>query len=253
MARYIFAGLAGGFFGLAAMPVGYLVGLFIDMGIFTKENVAEDPAKASEASQSRHGRMKSEQGDFIVSLLVLTAAMMKADGTVRRVELDYVKEFFVKSFGEESARNAILMLRDILKQNIPVDEVCAQLRANMDKASRLHLYNFLYGIAGSDGQIPPREQDMLDRIGTRLGLSSAEQGSASSQGSEHDTAWAYKTLEVSPSATDEEVRRAYRAQAMKYHPDKVEHLGEELKKAANEKFKQINSAYDRVKRERGMK
>ena len=62
-----------------------------------------------------------------MSLLVLVAAVMKADGKVVKSELDYVKQFFVRQFGQESAKQALLMLKDILKQEIPVRDVCLQI------------------------------------------------------------------------------------------------------------------------------
>ena len=63
----------------------------------------------------------------------------------------------------------------------------------------------------------------------------------------------YKILEIDKNATDEEVRKAYRRLAVKFHPDKVESLGEDVKKNAEEKFKKIQAAYEQIKKERGMK
>jgi DnaJ like chaperone protein len=60
-------------------------------------------------------------------------------------------------------------------------------------------------------------------------------------------------LEIDSSATDDEVKKAYRKQAMKHHPDKVSHLGEEIRKAAEEKFQKLNEAYERIKSARGIK
>ena len=60
----------------------------------------------------------------------------------------------------------------------------------------------------------------------------------------------FKILEVSPDATDAEVKKAYRKMANKYHPDKVSHLGDEFQKLAEEKFKSVNDAYQAVKKQR---
>ncbi|MBT8310686.1 MAG: DnaJ domain-containing protein, partial [Flavobacteriaceae bacterium] len=62
---------------------------------------------------------------------------------------------------------------------------------------------------------------------------------------------AYKILEVSKKATDDEVKKAYRKMAKKYHPDKVAHLGKEHQKGAEEKFKQVQRAYEQIQKERG--
>lgn len=67
-----------------------------------------------------------------------------------------------------------------------------------------------------------------------------------------ETDSAYKILEIDPGATDDEIKKAFRKMAMKYHPDKVSHLGEEFKKVAEEKFKKVNEAYERIKKERNI-
>ena len=64
---------------------------------------------------------------------------------------------------------------------------------------------------------------------------------------------AYKVLEISSSATDAEVRAAYRSLALKHHPDRVATLGDDIRKAAEEKFQQINAAKERIYKARGMK
>ena len=90
-----------------------------------------------------------------MSLLVLVAAVMKADGRVLKSELEYVKKFMVQNFGEASAVEAVKMLRDILKQNIPVNEVCRQIQQNMNYSARLQLLHFLFGVAQADGVCRP--------------------------------------------------------------------------------------------------
>ena len=60
----------------------------------------------------------------------------------------------------------------------------------------------------------------------------------------------YKILEISPESTDEDVKKAFRKMAVKYHPDKVGHLGSEVKSMAEEKFKMVNEAYNNIKKSR---
>jgi len=194
---------------------------------------------------------RTAPGDFGMSLLVLVAAMMKADGTVVKSELDYVKQFFVRQFGQSSAQEALVMLRDILKQEIPVRDVCLQISRNMDYSSRLQLLHLLFNISLADGAANASEIAMIEEISGYLGIASSDYVSIRNM-FVPETNSAYKILEIEPTATDEEVKKAYRRMAMKYHPDKVSHLGEEFRKTADEKFKSVNEAYEKIKKERNI-
>ncbi len=235
-AKWIGAGVGWVLLGPLGALSGYIIGSVIDQDVQAKTG---------------NNKGKTTPGDFIISLLVLVAAVMKADNKIVKAELDYVKSFFKNTFGEEEAREALLMLRDIVKQEIPVDEVCRQIRQNMNKTTILQLFYFLFGIAQSDGSIPKEELNVLKNIAFQLGLSEAEFNSAKASFIP-DVSWAYEVLEVSPTATDEEIKKAYRAMALKYHPDRVEYLGEDFKKTANEKIQKINSAFDAIKKERNL-
>jgi len=191
------------------------------------------------------------RGDFGMSLLVLVAAMMKADNKVVRSELDYVKQFFVRQFGQSTASEAILTLKDILKQEIPMRDGCMQIASNMDYSSRLQLLHLLFGISGADGNVNSMELEAIERMSGYLGISGTDFSSIKNM-FVPETDSSYKILEISPDASDEEVKKAYRKMAMKYHPDKVSHLGEEFRKTADEKFKKVNEAYNRIKKERNI-
>jgi len=199
--------------------------------------------------QAVYGRTQS--GDFNISLLVLTAAVMKADGTVKKSELNYVKQFLVSNFGQQLAAQYTKALGEILKQELNVQEVSAQIGQYMDYSSRLMLVQYLFGIALSDGQSHPAEIELINAIAGFMGIGRKDYESIKAMFIK-DTDSAYKILEVSPSASDDEIKKAYRELAKKYHPDKVAHLGEEIKKAAEVKFTTLNAAYEAVKEERGM-
>ena len=92
--------------------------------------------------------------DFSAALLVLCAAVMKADNRLLKPELEYIKQFFVRHFGVAHTQQRMVLLREILKQEIPLSGVCAQIRSNVDHASRLELMHLLFGVAASDGTSP---------------------------------------------------------------------------------------------------
>jgi DnaJ like chaperone protein len=218
--------------------LGFLVGSMIDGTTVTTSSYTTGTARTS-------------QGDFGMSLLVLVAAVMKSDGKVVKSELDYVKQFFVRQFGEESARQALLTLKDILKQDIPVRDVCLQIKENMDYSSRLQLLHILFNVSLADAVIHPLEIKVIENISSYLGVRSNDFTSIKNMFIP-ETDSSYKILEIERSATDEEVKKAYRKMAVKYHPDKVNHLGEEIRKSADEKFARVNEAYNKIKKERNM-
>lgn len=196
-------------------------------------------------------RPRTQSGDFSATLLILSAAVMKADGRVVRSELEYVKRFFLQNFGEEETRQKMLILRELLKQNIDLSGVGAQIKINMAYPEKLQLLHFLFGISSVDGQDHPAEIDTIQRIAKLIGVREPDFLSIRAMFVK-DTGYAYQILEISPDATDEEVKKAYRKMALKYHPDKVSHLGEDVQNAAKEKFQELNAAYDIIKKERGM-
>ena len=195
-------------------------------------------------------RSKTLRGDYAASLLVLMAAVMKADGRVLKSELNYVKRYFVTRFGEDTASEAVIMLRDILKQEIPLKDVTHQLSQRLDYSYRLEMLHFLYGIAAADAAVSDAENTVLNRIAGYMGITDSDFQSIRAMFISQTDA-SYKILEIEPTATDEEVKKAYRRMAMKYHPDKVSHLGEDFKKVAHEKFRKVQNAYDQIKKERG--
>ena len=191
-----------------------------------------------------------QRNSFMVSMLVLSAAVMKADGKVMRSELDFVKEFIRRNFGEGAVGQALKVLQELLQKDIDLPQVCAQIKTYMDISQRLQLLHYLIGIAQADSHVSSAELDMLKRIAMYLGISQQESESIFAMfGNKLEDA--YKVLEVSPDASDEEIKKAYKKMALKHHPDRVESLGSDVKKAAEEKFKAVALAYETIKKERG--
>ena len=196
---------------------------------------------------------EAARNGFIASLLALTAAMMKADGRATKSELEVVKAFFTQQFGKETAQEALRMLRDLLERDIPLGPICAQIQRNMNYSQRLALLHFLFSLAHADGELHPAEDRLLARLASDLGLHGADVRSIAAMfAPKADPNADYRVLEVSPNASDDEVRRAYRRMSMKHHPDKVAHLGPEFQKAATEKFQRVNAAYAAIKKARGL-
>ncbi|MDP4282328.1 MAG: TerB family tellurite resistance protein [Bacteroidota bacterium] len=193
----------------------------------------------------------TSRGDFAMSLLVLSAAVMKADKKIVRSELDYVRDFFSRQFGPDESSRMILILREVLQQDINIRDVSMQVGQFMDYPSRLQILHYLFGIAVADGQCSQEEADVIGQISGYMGVNPADFSSIRAMFVKN-VSWAYDVLEITPSATNDEVKKAYREMAKKHHPDMVAHLGEDVRKAATEKFQQINEAYEQIKKERGI-
>jgi DnaJ like chaperone protein len=194
---------------------------------------------------------KTKPGDFIVSMLVLFASVMKADKQLLKSELDYVKQFLKNQFQINDVQDFMVLFKDILNQEYHLRDVCRQIQRSMDHPSRLELVHVLFGLSQADGIVHPEEIKIIHTIARYMNVNENDFISIQAM-FVRDSQSDYKILEVSPDATDVEIKKAYRKMATKYHPDKVSHLGEELQKLAEEKFKSVNDAYEAVKKQRGM-
>lgn len=239
--KWVGGGLGWAFGGPIGGLIGFMFGSMFDSG--NNPGYKSHPYEEGTPTQT---------GDFSMSLLVLSAAVMKADGVVKKSELEYVRRFFNTNFGIDKSNQQMLILRELLKKDINIQDVSYQISRYMDYSSRLQLLHYLFGIALSDGHIDNSEINIIQSIAAYLKLSTADYDSVKAMFVK-DTDGAYKILEIESTASDEEVKKAYKKMAVKYHPDKVSHLGEDVRKAAEDKFQTMNAAYEEIKKQRGMK
>ena len=235
--KWLFGGLGWALGG----PIGGILG-------FALGSISEDSVKFKVTGGTTQRFLPN---DFSAALLVLCAAVMKADQRILRTELDFVRNFFSRQFGEEHTKERMLLFREILKQEIVIGPVCEQIKQHVDPSSRLQLLHLLFGLAASDGHPAEAELNIISQISYLIGIGSRDYESIKAMFVQ-DNDSAYKILEVERSASNDELKSAFRKMAVKYHPDKVHHLGPEYQKDAQEKFKKINEAYDKVKKERGI-
>ena len=227
-------------------PIGALFGFAIG-SLFDKAG----DSSINESGTTR-GRYQSTPNDFGASLLVLVAAVMKADGKILKSELEFVRRFFNKQFGSERTKQHMLILRELLKKDIPLQEVCLQIKTYTMYPARLQLMHLLFGIAAVDSSIDVSELNTIQQIADYLGIRQADYSSIKAMFVK-EVDGDYKILEIDKLATNDEVKKAYRKMAVKYHPDKVSHMGNEYKDSAKQKFQNMKDAYDNIKKQRGMK
>lgn len=250
----------GGILGWAAGgPIGVLIGVLL--GKLVEDNMSSIIVNTGGTQRGQTYQRTSRPGggysstaqrnSFMVSLLVLSSAVIRADRRIQQSELNYVRDFIRRNFGESAVEGAVKILNDLNNKEIDIYSVGGQIAANMNYSQRLQLFHYLAGIANADGDFCQREKSVLEAIASAIGLASTDAASVIAMYYK-DPDSAYTVLEISPSATDDEVKSAYRRMAMKYHPDKVATLGPEVQKAAEEKFRKIQEAYDTIKRQRGI-
>ena len=224
-------------------PIGGILGYYFASRV---EKLAEGAVVYSEDQSWNQGQRNS----FLMSLLVLSAAVIKADGKTTSQELSTLRSFFARNFGPQAGNEAEEIVKEILSKDFNLYEVCTQVRSCMDYSQRLQLYHYLVSLGACDG-LHQREIDILETIATYIGLSKSEVDSIFAQFRPSNDS-NYRILEITPEATNDEVKKAYRKMAVKYHPDKVATLGEDVQKAAEEKFKAVNQAYEAICKERGI-
>lgn len=224
-------------------PIGAIIGLALGSVVDAIGNGANISKQIQQA--------QTQPGDFEVSLLILSSIVIKADGKQDQRELDFVRQQFVGMYGKERANHAFRLFKEINKQqDISTRQVCLQIRQMMQHPSRLQLIHFLFGIAKADGFVTPDEVDQIHIIAGYLGINAKDYESIKAMFYDSsDTA--YKILEIDKTASNDDIKKAYRTMAKKYHPDKVIHLGKEHQTGAEEKFRRVQEAYEKLQKERG--
>ncbi|HLG02643.1 MAG TPA: TerB family tellurite resistance protein [Bacteroidia bacterium] len=243
-AKWIGGGLGWAFGGPIGALIGYALGSMLDSAEVTVMQPGSGPRGTMGYDRT------TARGDFAMSLLVLTAAVMKSDGRILKSELDYVKRFLTNQFSVAETERLMPVLKELIGKQIPLAEVCLQIRQYMPEAQRIQLLHYLFGISKADGLVHDEEIRVIGTIAGYLGI--AEDFQSVKAMYWRDAAADYTILEIPATSTDEEVKKAYRKMAVKYHPDKVADLGETAQKNAKEQFQKVQEAYDSIKKKREM-
>lgn len=230
-----------GFFGALA---GYLIGSLLDLMFMPKRN------QSTFGRSFRNGHDVSP-GDFELNLLSLASLVIKADGKVSQRELDYVRHYFVQAYGKDRANATFKTFNEVIKKReVSAAKICQFLKPRLRYEVRLQIIHFLFNIAQADGHVSDKEVLKIEEIARSFAIGARDFQSIKAMFFKSADS-AYKILEIDKSATDAEIKKAYRTMVKKYHPDKLVNMDEAYQKGAKEKFNKVQQAYEQLQRERG--
>tara|TARA_B100000214_G_scaffold345036_1_gene294621 strand:+ start:305 stop:1030 length:726 start_codon:yes stop_codon:yes gene_type:complete len=236
--------ITGGLGWMFGGPMGALLGYALG-SLFSK-------AEEQDKFQRHYQNMSAPAAQFEISLLILAAYVIKADGKVDHRELDYVRAQFKQMFGARRAEESFKVFKHIINsKEVSLRQICLQIDKHVSHAQRLQLIHFLYGISMADGHIDVKEVEVIEKIGRYMYINIHDMASIKAMFFKEPKQY-YKILDLTSSASDSDVKKAYRKMAMKYHPDKLSELSQAQQKMGKEKFLKVQEAYEAIKKERGI-
>lgn len=243
MFKWILALLGYMFYRFPGAILGFIVGSFIDNMYGSRKGTGPI---------FKTGESQVSPGDFELNLLSLASLVIKADGNVSQTELDYVRAYFVQAYGKERANATFRTFNEVIKnREISAQRIGLYLQQRTRYEVRLQILHFLFSIAKADGSVSNAELNMLYEISSYLNLNRRDFESIKAMFFK-SVDNSYTILEIEKTATDAEVKKAFRTMAKKYHPDKLQHMDEAYRKGAEEKFRKVQEAYEHIQKERGL-
>lgn len=254
MFKYIGAGVGFFLFGknLFGAFIGFIVGSVIDSFASGSARIKTGSGSTDDIFKYYQQQSSRSHEDFATMLMALSASVMRADGKMLKVELDFIKSFFSKQFGPQFSGSHLQILKQFLDaKEIPLDQICNDINLRTQVEVRIQLLHYLFGIANADGHVGNAEIRLLQRIANLLQIPSSDFESVKNM-FYRDVNSDYHILGIENNASEEEIKKAYRQMAIRYHPDKVSQMGEEYQKGAKEKFQKVQDAYENIKKTRGI-
>jgi DnaJ like chaperone protein len=236
----LFSGLAG---------IIIFVAIFLGFSYWVQKKVANYEASQSES----HNR-------FVWLLVNILIHISKIDGQVTKEEISTIHRFFQSNLGYTQTK--MIWVKDLIKEALSspatLESLLEEFRSSFAYEPRLILLELIYQILYTKRDVPEEELQVARNIATYLEISVYDQRTIEAkykyrrqqyQATEKESADQYfAVLGLEPGASPEETKKAYRKLSMKYHPDKVRHLGDEFRTIAEQKMKEINAAYDYFKK-----
>ncbi|MDD9890098.1 MAG: co-chaperone DjlA [Gammaproteobacteria bacterium] len=212
------------------------------------------------------GATERVQSVFFTTTFALMGYIAKSDGRVTKDEIVMAEQVMRQMHLNPQQRTvAINLFNEGKKPHFPVHEVLAQFkRESFRRRNLVQIFlEIVVATAFADGRLDSREQHVLEEIAGDLGYTqnqfnellarmTGQAHFAEQISSEEKLTAAYELIGVSESATDGEVKKAYRRQMNQHHPDKLvaKGLPEEMIDIATQKTQDIKAAYELIKSHR---
>ncbi len=251
----LFSLLTGGFTGLlnflGVLLYSGIAGILIFIGIFWGFSFwMQKKISTYEQSQTEsHNR-------FVWLLVQILINIAKIDGVISKEEISTIHRFFQQNLRYDQTKMAWVkeLINEAVKNTESMESLLLEFRNTFAYEPRLILLELIYQILYTKSHVPETELKIARDIAGYLEITDydkrtieakykygSQQQAATSQGTADHY---YAILGLKPGADKDAIKKAYRKLSMKYHPDKVRHLGEEFRAVAEEKMKEINGAYD---------
>lgn len=230
------------------------------------------------ADQPFSGRQQEQtQAAFFTALFSVMGHVAKADGRVSPDEIAVVEAVMARmALTPDKRRVAMHLFSEGKQAEFPLDQVIDDFNAlcGRQRAIKRMFLEILLSAAFADNRLDPAENKVIEYVAQRIGFSTVEyraavammsaareffarhgpQGGAAAPPGGQMINQDYAVLGIESSATDDEVKRAYRRLMNQHHPDKLVSKGlpEEMVQVATERTREIRAAYDRIRKIRGM-
>jgi DnaJ like chaperone protein len=255
----LFSLLTGGFSGLFNF-LGFLlysgiIAILLFVGIFWGFSYwIQKKVSTYEASQTEsHNR-------FVWLLVHILINIAKIDGVVSKEEITTIQRFFQQNLHYDQTR--MYWVKDLIKEAVSstqsMERLLQEFRATFAYEPRLILLELIYQVLYTKTKVPDAELKIARDIADYLQIKDYDKRTIEAKykyGQQQQTSGRkstadkyYAVLGLEPGADAASIKKAHRKLSMKYHPDKVQHLGEEFRLVAEEKMKEINAAYDFFKK-----
>lgn len=242
-------GFLGALFYAALFLLFFIIAAFWGFTYFVKQKISQYERSQTEAHNT-----------FVFLLVNILIKVAQVDGKVTREEINTIHRFFQYNLHYSQSQLFWVkeLVKEALKSTVSLENLLMDFKQRFAYEPRVILFELIYQVLFTNDHVSEPELRMVRNIAEYLEISAFDQRiieakyragfRATAAPEARYEARYYEVLGLQTGASFEEIKAAYRKLSMKYHPDKVGHLGEEFKKVAEEKMKELNVAYEYLKK-----